>query len=199
MKNTLLFLFLVFHLTSFTQERKKLITGSVNDSLGIVKNANIINLSSKQGTFSNDNGKFRIFVSKGDTLRISSVQHKIEKVFISKKIFDKKEINITLKSTVYTLDEIELKRHNLKGTLELDVNEVPKNERDSILRDVMDFSNINFKKQDNTIDEIKRAKPPLVNTMEGAMPMAGAGASVSIPFKHSEKLWALRKKIQPLP
>jgi hypothetical protein len=32
--------------------------------------------------------------------------------------------------------------------------------------------------------------------MEGAMPMAGAGAIAIIPFKYSEKLWALRKKLE---
>ena len=60
----------------------------------------------------------------------------------------------------------------------------------------MDFSDVNFNAPDNTIDAVKRAKPPIVNTMESAMPMAGAGAKAIIPFKYSEKLWALRKKLE---
>ena len=196
MKKTLLLLLLTVCTISYTQERKKLITGTVTDSLGIVKNANIINLKTKQGTFSNDDGRFRIFVSKGDTLRVSSVQHQPKKIVVSKDVFDKEEITIQIKLIVYTLEEIELKRNNLQGRLGIDIKDVPKNEKDSLLRKVMDFSDVNFNAPDNTIDAVKRAKPPIVNTMEGAMPMAGAGAKAIIPFKYSEKLWALRKKLE---
>ncbi len=191
-----LFIFIAIHNLSFSQERKKLITGSVKDSLGMIKDANIINLKTKQGTFSNEEGLFRIFVSKGDTLRFSSVQHEIQKIVVSENIFKENKIVAVLQSAIYTLDEIELKRHDLKGRLGIDIKEVPKDERDSLLRSVMDFSNIDFKERDNTIDDIKRAKPPIVNTMEGAMPMAGAGAAVSIPFQNSKKLWALRKELE---
>src|SRR6056300_187199 len=109
MKKTLLLLLLNVCTISYAQERKKLITGTVTDSLGIVKNANIINLKTKQGTFSNDDGRFRIFVSKGDTLRVSSVQHQTKKIVVSKDVFDNEEITIQIKLTVYTLEEIELK------------------------------------------------------------------------------------------
>lgn len=196
MKKQVLFLtFLLLTTVSFSQERKKLISGLVKDSLGIVINANIINLKTKQGTFSSDSGLFRIFVSKKDTLRISSIQHKTKNILITDKIFEDETIEVLLKSTVYTLDEIKYKRNNLNGSLGLDVKVVPKNEKDSLLRNVMDFTNVDFSKPDNTIDAIKKAKPPIVNTMAGAMSMAGAGAQIGIPFKDSEKLWALRRKL----
>ena len=179
----------------FSQEKRKLISGKVNDSIGIVKNANIINLKTKQGTFSSTQGLFRIFVSEGDTLRISSVQHISKKIVITEKILEQKNINILLKLNVYTLDEFDLKRHNLMGRLGIDTKDVPRNKQDSILRDVMDFSNIDFSKKDFKIDEIDKKKPPIVNTMAGAIPMAGGGASAVMPFKGSEKLWALRREL----
>lgn len=196
-KKLLLFnVILVFTTFSFSQERKKLVVGTVTDSLGVVSNANIINLHTKQGTNSNDEGLFRIFVSKGDSIRISSIQHNIKKIKITAQLFDKGEIAILLKSKTYTLDEVELKRHNLQGKLGIDIKDAPRDTKDSLLRAAMDFSKVNFNAPDNTLDEIQRAKPPIVNTMEGAMPMAGAGAKIGMPFKHSEKLWALRKKLE---
>ena len=189
-------LFLLVCQNQFSQERKKLISGTVKDSIGIVKNANIINLKTKQGTFSSDDGLFRIFVSKGDTLRISSVQHIPQNILITEQLYDAEELNIILKLNTITLDEIELKRHQLSGVLGIDVKVTPKDTKDSLLRMTMDFSNINFNAPDNTIDANKKAKPPIVNTMAGAMPMAGAGATAVIPFKDSEKLWALRRELE---
>lgn len=180
---------------SFSQEQRKIISGKVIDSIGVVKNANIINLKTRQGTFSNNQGLFRIFVADGDTLSISSVQYNTKKIVISEKILNKKEVTVSLKSNVYSLDEFDLKRHNLMGRLGVDTKDVPNNKKDSLLRNVMDFSNVDFSEKDFTIDEISKAKGPIVNTMAGAISMAGSGASTVIPFKDSERLWALRKKL----
>ena len=180
---------------SFSQDKRKLIRGKVVDSIGIVKNANIINLKTSQGTFSSNQGLFRIFVMKGDTLSVSSIQYISKKIVITEEILEKKELTILLKSNIYTLDEFDLKRHNLMGRLGVDTKDVPRNEKDSLLRNVMDFSIVDFSKKDFTVDEISKAKAPLVNTMAGAIPMAGAGAATVIPFKDSERLWALRKKL----
>ena len=73
MTKKLLQLFLLFFTgISLSQEKEILIAGQIVDSLSIVKNANIINLKTKQGTFSSDNGNYGIFVSIGDSLQISS-------------------------------------------------------------------------------------------------------------------------------
>jgi hypothetical protein len=81
------------------------------------------------------------------------------------------------------------------GRLTADTKDVPNNKKDSLLRNVMDFSNVDFSEIDPTIDEIEKVRPPIVNTMAGAITMAGAGASAVMPFKDSERLWALRKKL----
>ncbi len=196
MKKLFLFLFLI-SLTKamFSQEKRKLITGKIVDSIGIVQNANIINLKTKQGTFSSKQGLFRIFVSKGDTLSLSSIQHKLKKIVITEEVLLQKDLNVTLKEANYTLEEFELKRHDLMGRLGIDSKYVPRDVQDSILRDVMDFSNVDFSQKDFTIDEIEKARPHIVNTMAGSIPMIGGGAAVVIPFKDSERLWSLRRDL----
>ena len=194
-KLLIIFLILIYTTSSFSQEKRKLISGKISDSLATIQNANIINLKTKQGTFSNKEGLFRIFVSEGDTLSFSSVQHITKKIKITKSILEKNKLIVLLKSNTYTLDEFDLKRHNLQGRLGIDAKDVPRGTKDSLLRNVMDFSNVDFSKKDYTIDDIERVRPPIVNTMAGAMPMVGAGAGAVIPFKHSERLWALRKKL----
>lgn len=191
-KLLLVFLFLLT-LTTLSQEQKALISGKVIDSLGVVKNANIINKKTNQGTFSSDDGRFRIFVSEGDTLRISTIQHIIKKVIVTKKTIDSKYLNVTLKSNTYVLDAFDLKRNDLMGRLSVDIKKVTTDRKDSLLKEVMDFSNINFKQKDLTIDATIRAKPPVVNTVPNSF--AGAGAGASIPFGGSARLWALRKKL----
>lgn len=137
---------------------------------------------------------FRIFVSEGDTLSLSSIQHISTKIVISKKIIKKRKLNILLKSNIYTLDEIELKRHNLSGRLGIDTKTVPTNKKDSLLRNVMNFSkvNMNIVEGDDYTDARVR---PHVNNTDPTARFAGAGGAAVIPFKGSERLWALRKKL----
>ncbi|MFT6064494.1 MAG: hypothetical protein ACJAYY_000444 [Paraglaciecola sp.] len=197
MKKKLLLLLFLFTLSrvTFSQEKRKIITGKVLDSISIIKNANIINLKTKQGTFSSEQGSFRIFVSKGDSLSISSVQHSPKIIIITKRILEQKNIKVILKAATYTLAEFELKRHNLMGRLGIDTKDVPRNVQDSLLRNILDFSNIDFSINDFEIDAIDLVRPPIVNTMAGAMGMIGGGAGAVIPFKGSERLWALRRDL----
>ena len=192
MAKKLLQLFLLFFTCiSLSQEKGTLITGQIIDSLGIVKNANIINLKTNQGTFSSDDGNFGIFVSIGDALQISSIQHITRKITISKKKIENKSLKIKLIPNTYVLEEFELKRNHLMGRLGVDVNAVPTDVKDSLLRNVMDFSNVDFKSKDFKIDEIDKSKPPIVNTVPNSF--GGAGASAKIPFKDHESI--LRKEL----
>lgn len=164
-KLLLLFSFFIIILNASSQENKTIINGKILDSLGIVKNANIINLNTKLGTFSNDFGVFRMLVSRGDSLIISSVQHTTKKILITNQILSENNLEISLQLNTYTLDEFELKRHDLMGRLAVDVKSLPKNKQDSILRDVMDFSNVNFEHQDTRIDANIRTKPIIAKTV----------------------------------
>ena len=190
MEKKLLQLFLFFFtFISLSQEKGTLITGQIVDSLGIVKNANIINLNTNQGTFSSDNGNFGIFVSVGDSLQISSIQHITRKTTISKKNFENKSLKIKLIPNTYVLEEFELKRNHLMGRLSVDVNAVPTNKKDSLLRNVMDFSNVDFKQKDFRIDENNRAMPKIVNTVANSYSGLNVGKLLEIisPFKKLKK------------
>tara|TARA_B110001454_G_scaffold179972_1_gene173403 strand:+ start:788 stop:1582 length:795 start_codon:yes stop_codon:yes gene_type:complete len=190
-KKTLQLFLLFFTGISLSQEKEILIAGQIVDSLSIVKNANIINLKTKQGTFSSDNGNYGIFVSIGDSLQISSIQHITRTITVSKENIEKKHLKIKLKPNTYVLEEFELKRNHLMGRLGVDVNAVPTDKKDSLLRNVMDFSNIDFKSKDFKIDEMDTSKPPIVNTVPNSF--SGAGGSAKIPFKDHESI--LRKEL----
>ena len=154
MTKKILFLFFIFFaIKSTSQNQRRFIQGIVLDSLGIIKNVNIINENTKSGTFSNDEGMFGFYASKGDTISFSSIQHIKKTMIIKESIFLKQTLKVILKQNTYTLDEITLKKHNLKGILTSDIKEIPKRKRDSILKNNMDFSDINFKEKDSRIDE----------------------------------------------
>lgn len=161
LKKILFLLLIYFPLFLGAQNKKVLLKGKTIDSLGIIKNVNIVNLKTKQGTFSNDQGLFRIYASKGDTLLFSSIQHISKKIIVSTKNIQTKEINILLKSNVYALNEITLKKNNLKGILTIDIKALPKSKRDSVLKDNLNFSNVNLNDVDLRIDDNKRAMPPI--------------------------------------
>ena len=166
MEKKLLTIFLfVITLPSLSQNNGTLISSRILDSLGIVKNANIINLNTNQGTFSSDAGRFQIYVSTGDTLSISSIQHITQKIKITKNITANKALIVILKPNTYVLDEFELKRNNLTGKLALDVKNIPTEEKYALLKSNMDFSNVDFSLKDHRIDANDRAKSKVVNTV----------------------------------
>jgi len=190
---TILFFFILV-IQTMAQEKTTLVSGRVSDSIGRLKNATIINLKTNQGTSSNNNGDFRMFVKIGDSIKVSSIQHLTKIVTVTKSNIDNKIIAIFLTPKVYQLDEFELKKHDLSGRLDIDTKGVPKNKKDSLLRDVMDFSKVNMKiiEADDYIDQRVR---PQINKTDPNLAFVGAGATVVIPFKYSERLWGLRRKL----
>ncbi|MCG1037052.1 hypothetical protein [Polaribacter sargassicola] len=204
-KKLLLFFTLFLSFSILSQNKKVLLFGKIVDSVGVVKNANVVNLKTNQGTFSSDSGGFHISVSEGDSLQISSVQHITLKLVINKKIVEDKTIIINLISNVYVLDEFDLRKHNLSGNLGVDVNDIPKEKKDSLLRVNMDFSNVDFSVVDQRIDENIRAMPKVVNTVSNTYQGINAGKIIGKlnPFKKSNKSTNIneafnQKKVIPL-
>ncbi len=191
---SLLFLVIFFNFTATFGQSKKLIYGNVRDSIGAVKDVNILNISNKVGTVSNRDGYFRILARPGDTIQFTSVQHLTQRIKISDFLFKEGNLTIFLLTKTYQLDEFELKRTELVGRLGIDIAKVTKDKRDSILRSLMDFSDIdmNAKVADDWIDQ--RVRPELVDT-DPINNFFTAGAAVYIPFKYSEKLWRLRREL----
>jgi len=187
-----LFILIIFSSTILAQKNKFWLYGKLKDSSSVVKNANIVNLKTNIGTFSNDFGDYKIVVSVGDTLQFSSVQHKTIYRIVNNFVYRSEILDVFMISSTYELDEVVLRRNDLDGFLSLDLKKTPEDRRAEALKNTMNFSGVNMNIIYNGDYIDQRVKPPMNNVDPIAM-FAGAGGGVSIPFKYSEKLWALRR------
>ena len=194
MEKKLLIILILFSIKFIAQNDRKVFYGKVYDDLGPLSNAHIINNTSLKATFSNENGEFKIFVKENDSLTFTSISYKTVTLSIKLTHLGITETNIFLKKENYELDEIEIKKHNLTGSLALDFKQTPEDKKANALAKTMDFSKVNMKAntKDDYIDT--RVRPPIVETDPISI-AAGAGASVSMPFGYSKKLWALRREL----
>ncbi len=85
-----------------------------------LENIHIFNTTSAKGTLTDSFGVFKIMVSIGDTLHISSLQYKTETITISLEEFVSKEIEIEIQQFTNELDEVLIKNHYLTGDLSRD-------------------------------------------------------------------------------
>ena len=193
-KNLVIIFLLVSTISSKAQQDNFWLYGKLKDSSNVVRNANIINLKTNKGTFSNDFGDYKIIVSVGDTLQFSSVQHKTVYRIINDFIYRSEVLDVFLTNSTYELDEVVLKTNDLDGFLSLDLKKTPEDKRAEALKKTMDFSNVNMKAVYNGDYIDQRVRPPMNNVDPTAM-FAGAGGGVSIPVKFSERLWALRRDL----
>lgn len=187
-------LILLLTSTVFAQRQEILIHGKVNDSLQVVKDAHVYNISNRKGTFTNEDGAFKMLATLGDQIIVSSVQHFTDTITISNINLKTKNILIRLRRKTYELDEVVVKNHDLKGVVDIDSKKTPKDRRAEALKIVLDFSNVDMTivEPDDHID--KKVRPEVVKT-DPNLNFFGAGTSIGIPFKHSERLWALRREL----
>lgn len=174
------------------QKNQHLITGTIKKSDSIIKNAHIINLSTKQGTFSNDIGKYRIYVSLGDSLKISSIQYKTEYRVISKFDIESKTIDVYMAPKTHELDEVVLKKHNLTGNLLIDRKKTPIDFNKKVgksfnelfegysIKDIMEFPIGD--------DEIHLMKPGTSGSPLKGEDFKGIGGSTSVGSGNKKKL-----------
>ncbi|WGH76677.1 carboxypeptidase-like regulatory domain-containing protein [Tenacibaculum tangerinum] len=121
MKKTLfLIICSTLSLTAVSQKHRKFFYATLQDEMGAVANAHVINLTTKQGTFTNDHGKFRILAIPNDTLKISFVGYETKKIVVAIHHFGIQENHIKLKKVPIELEEVELKKHDLTGFIALD-------------------------------------------------------------------------------
>jgi len=195
MAKKLLLLFFLFSALSTSAQRDTFwIHGKIIDSSGVVKNTNILNLKSNKGTFSNDFGDYKMIVSIGDTLKFTSVQHQTVIRVIDDFIYTSEVLDVYLAKKTYVLDEVVVKENDLSGYLSIDRNKTPADRKGEALKKTLDFSKVDFSKRldDDHIDQ--KVRPNIVR-VDPTMAFIGAGAKAVIPFKYSERLWALRKKV----
>ncbi|WP_047789564.1 carboxypeptidase-like regulatory domain-containing protein [Tenacibaculum mesophilum] len=121
MKNILPSIICLFFIIKATaQESRKFFYATIQDEVSTVPNAHVINLNTKQGTFTNDNGEFRILAKANDTIQITFVGYKTKKFVVGVNHFGIQENNILLKKVPIELDEVEIKKHNLLGYISSD-------------------------------------------------------------------------------
>ncbi len=194
MNKKLLLILLVISIKCISQSSTKYVFGVLYDEMGTLPGAHIINATSNKATYSNDNGEFKIKAALKDTLKITSVGFKTLTFSVKNTHFGISENKFILKKDIYELDEITIKKHNLIGSLSSDLKQTPEDKKANALAKTMDFSKVNMKAKtkDDHIDTYVR--PPKAET-DPTQAFATAGSSVSMPFKYSEKLWALRRKL----
>ena len=149
-------LFICAIIQTQAQEKRVIISGRIISDAKSKDNIHILNISSRKGTISNSQGKFVIPVKEHDTLVFSGIQFYKKEILITKKIITDRKITIKLFQKINELDEVEVRAHDLSGSLIIDA----KNVKDSISMVnpmALDFSMIDFSKP--VISEVDRTKP----------------------------------------
>jgi len=142
------------------QDDRYQIKGIITSDSVSVEDIHIINKTSKKGTVSNQFGEFKIPVKVNDTLIFSGIQFYTKVLQITKKQIESKLISIDLFQKINTLDEVEIKAHDLTGNLFAD----SKNAKDSIKELNLELSkpeawSVDFSVVDDN-DETDRKRPP---------------------------------------
>lgn len=107
----------------FSQERYVLISGKIISPNNSVGNVHIVNLNTKLGTVSNDNGEFEMMVSLNDIVLFSSIEYERKEVSITGNFLKYKKIVVELIPSVNELKEVFIE--GLTGNLNYDIKKVP--------------------------------------------------------------------------
>ena len=122
------------------------VNGSVYDSISTIENIKITNLSSKQMTASDVNGRFSIAGKIGDTLHVSSLFYNEQKLVLKDYHFHESVV-IELKQILNNLDEVQL-IEPYKETF-ADINVVESELKNQILTDIKNNPHL-YSKQPTT-------------------------------------------------
>ena len=153
LRKGLFLLFIVFaSIYGHAQQDKFWLKGIVRDSVNLIPNAHVVNLNTEKGTFTGDYGQYRIVVSIGDTLTVSSIQYEPYKVVITDPIAYSKKLNVILKKSVIELDEVVVRNTDLIGILRSDRKKVPKDSIAMVGRDMSQVI-VNIADQTTGFDE----------------------------------------------
>ncbi|AUC84152.1 hypothetical protein CW731_02050 [Polaribacter sp. ALD11] len=186
MKKTLLFIIFIISVSSYSQKNKSFFFGKIIDSTLAVKDAHVINLKTRQGTFSNEYGIFRISAKENDSLQITSIGYKTTLIQVKAFHLREKKNLIFLKRETYNLDEIVLKRTDLTGSLSLDVKKTPKNYKadavEKLLHEIKSMDIYAISNMPMGANEIHLAKPKaikLTGTFQGVGISSGGKTAIS--------------------
>ncbi|MDP3353293.1 MAG: hypothetical protein Q8S44_06110 [Flavobacteriaceae bacterium] len=171
----MLFLFFCIQLIE-AQEIRTEIKGSITVDSQRIGNIHVLNLNSKQGTISDDNGFFIIPVKLGDSIMISAIQFEKKKITINKTHLKNNWIEVSLNEKIHLLDTLKLKRHHLTGLLSYDIKNTPK---DTLPKISFEMPKIGDNKAPLDTDEMDKKTPP-----SAAHPnLASFGIFFAVPIK----------------
>lgn len=93
-----------------------------------LESVHIINLNKVKGTITNENGKFSLTASVNDTLYLTYLGFKPQKVRVTNDMFKFEDTKISLTELAYALEEVIVRPYQLTGFLEIDVKNLPIND-----------------------------------------------------------------------
>jgi hypothetical protein len=93
-----------------------------------LESVHIINLNKVKGTITNREGQFTITASVNDTLYLTYLGFKPQKVRVTNDMFKFEDTKISLTELAYALEEVVVRPYQLTGYLEIDVKNLPIND-----------------------------------------------------------------------
>lgn len=147
--------------SSYAQEKRITINGTIqSEEIEEIEleDIHVFNKSSLRGTISHANGEFEIDVKENDTLIFTGIQFYSREVAITRDVIRKEKLFTVLFLRINELREIELREHNLVGSLLSDTNKVP----DSVSKISASLAEpwiVDFDVVDD-IDGVDRVRPP---------------------------------------
>lgn len=105
----------LFTLALSAQQDREQITGKITSDSISVENVHIINVTSRKGTVSDENGFFFLFVKESDTLLFSDIQFTVKKVIIQNNHIKNNFLDVELEPYTNQLEEVVVNRSKITG------------------------------------------------------------------------------------
>lgn len=123
-----LFVFCISFVAISQEIKREIVNGKIIVEGSDIEGITIYNSSSRVGTVTDENGKFRIPVALNDLLEIRALEYQNIDIIINEVIFQSKEVNIFLIEQINKLDEviIKTKTKKLTGNLKADLDSAKK-------------------------------------------------------------------------
>jgi hypothetical protein len=168
MAKTLISLLLFFiSLNLFCQEQTQNFVGEVTEFQKPISGVHVYNLNRLNGTSTNENGIFNIPVKPNDTLIISHIKYRTQRLVVSEVYLNSSvPVNIYLEEMTNYLDIINIKNHELTGILASDSQSVAHSQsKDSINSEFQNLVNqTSFDEIGNAFKKSIISVDPLINS-----------------------------------
>ena len=165
--------------------------GTVTEYQKPISGVHVYNLNRLNGTSTNENGIFNIPVKLNDTLIISHIKYRTQRLVVSEVYLNTSvPVKIYLEEMTNYLDIVNIKNHQLSGILETDTKSV----KNTVSTDSINSEFQNLASQ-TSYDEIGiEFNKPINNTDPTGNSTVSVGVGISMKFKDVEERKALKNK-----